>query len=438
MKRLVTLMTLLIAGYMVGVWTFLLFPQVLIKNGLKGLALYLVVTLVLVIAPYFSVEATKRTRYLFVEYLTKISRFPGIAISLSIFAIIGSSLILYYSSSVLAAAFATSDVLYLVLILIASLLIASVILFHAKKKTLVLMAWFSIVFIIFVVVSFFVIRDYSLTVSQKSPSAQLALETLMTHITATNAPLVMYDVVKIILLGILGLGLGYGFFMVMGTFLPKEADSRKMIGAGYLLQLIIGVLVTYIFIYTLAATFPGTALRYGEANIADALRFTKDIIGALIAANSSEATRVLYLLVFSIYLAGMTTFIPLIEIVGHIISESTQSSRDTALSIALAMVFFLSIILSLETMRLMFLAAFFAYLPLMLALEMVPLIKNRNVLGSGVRFYASFIAAVSLIVTAVVLMKFVKGSVWQQLGVMVGVIFVLPVFLNNMLLKTRG
>ncbi|WP_456453557.1 sodium-dependent transporter [Thermococcus sp.] len=438
MKRLIALMTLLIVGYMVGVWTFLLFPQILIKNGLKGLALYLIVTAVLVVAPYFSVEATRRTRYLFVEYLTKISRFPGIAISLAIFAIIGGSLILYYSASVLAAAFAASDILYLVLILIVSLILASIILFHAKEKTLVLMTWFSAVFIIFVVISFFIIRDYSLTASGKSLSVQLALETLMTHITATNAPLTLRDGIRIVLLGFLGLGLGYGFFMVMGTFLPKEADSRKMIGAGYILQILIGILVTYIFVYALAATFPGTALRYAESGIADALKFAKDIIGALVAARSPEASRVLYLLVFSIYFAGMTTFIPLIETVGHVISESTQSSRNTALSIALSMVFFLSMILAVDTLRRMFLAAFFAYLPLMVALEMIPLIRNRNVLGQDARLYGSAIAVLGLLVAAVFIMKFVRGTVGQQLGVMVGVIFVLPVLLNGMLLKTRG
>ncbi len=314
-----------------------------------GLVLYILITAFLVVAPYFEIEATKRTRYLFVEYLTKISRFSAVAISFILFGIIGSSLILYYSSSVLMRGFVTYDILYLALILLLSLLLASLILFHAKEKTLILMTWFSVVFIVFIAVSFFIIRDYTLSASEKSLPVQLALETLMTHITATNAPLTTQDIIKIILLGFSSLGLGYGFFMVMGTFLPKETDSRKVIGVGYLLNLFVGVVVTYIFVYSLAATFPRTALLYGQSGTVEALKFIKNIIGALIVAHSSEATKVLYLLVFSIYLAGMTTLIPLLEILGHIVSESTQSSRNRALSITLLMVLLLSLVFAVDT-----------------------------------------------------------------------------------------
>ncbi len=438
MKRLVTLMTLLIVGYMVGIWTFLVFPQILIKSGIRGLLLYIFVTAFFVVVPYLEIEATKRTRYLFVEYLTKISRFPGIAISFVIFGIIGSSLILYYSSSVLIRALVTYDILYLALILLLSLLLASLVLFHAKEKTLILMTWFSVVFILFITVSFFIIRNYTLTASEKSLPIQLALETLITHITATNAPLTIQDIIKIIILGFSSLGLGYGFFMVMGTFLPKEADSRKIIGVGYVLQLLVGVIVTYIFVYALAATFPGTALLYGESGITEALKFIKDIIGALAVAHSPEATRVLYLLVFSIYLAGMTTLIPLLETLGHIVSESTQSTRNSALSITLLMVLVLSITFEVDTIRWMFLAAFFVYLPFMVVLEMVPLIKSKDVFGVNVMMYGYIIAVIGIIMTLFSISKFVQGSTWQQLGVLVGIVFALPVLLNSMLLKTRS
>ncbi|MBO8174743.1 MAG: sodium-dependent transporter [Thermococcus sp.] len=438
MKKLTALMILLIVGYMVGIWTFLLFPQILISGGLKALALYIVVSVALAVIPYYSLEATKRSRYFFFEYLTKVSKSPGVGISLLMFILIGASLILYYSSVSLISIFGKSEVLYVALVVVLSLLLSSVILFRAKEKSIVLMGWFSVLFLIFTVISYYIIRNFALTTAEKIIPVKFALDTLTGNIKSTVLPLTPPLIMKILLLAFLGLGLGFGFYMVLGTFLPEETDSRVLIGVGYILQLLIGVLSTYIVIYSLAVSFPGTAMLYGHTTINEAIGYIGKIAGALLEVKSPQAKSVLYLLMMSIYLAGMTTFIPLIETAGHMISESMQSSRNKAISVALTGVFIVSLILNSSYIRTLFLAMFFSFLGIMVAIETLPLILSGKVLGEKAKAYSGIIGAISLFTGISMIIKILSLGTWQKLGIIAGIVLVLPLILNKMLLKTKA
>ncbi|NJE12724.1 sodium-dependent transporter [Thermococcus sp. LS2] len=438
MRKLTALMILLIVGYMVGIWTFLLFPQILISGGLKALALYVVISAALTVVPYYGLEATKKSRYFFFEYLTKVSRTPGVGISLLMFILIGASLILYYSSVSLISVFGKSEILYVTLVVVLSLLLSSLILFRAKEKSIVLMGWFSVLFLVFTIISYYQIRSFALTTAEKIIPVKFALDTLTGNIRSTILPVTFPLIMKILLLAFLGLGLGFGFYMVLGTFLPEEADSRVLIGVGYVLQLLIGVLSTYIVIYSLAVSFPGTAVLYGHATINEALGYIGKIAGALLEAKSPQAKTVLYLLMVSVYLAGMTTFIPLIETAGHIISESMQSSRNKSISAALAGVFIVSLILNFSYLRTLFLAMFFSFLGIMVAIETIPLILSGKVLSKGAKMYSSIVGIVALFTGISMVIKIFSLGIWQKLGIMAGIVLVLPLVLNKMLLKTRA
>jgi len=431
-------MILLIVGYMVGIWTFLLFPQILIAGGLKALGLYIILSAALAAVPYYSLEATKKSRYFFFEYLTKVSKSPSVGISLLMFILIGASLILYYSSVSLISIFGKSDILYITLIVVLSLLLSSLILFRAKERSIVLMGWFSVLFLIFTVISYYIIRNFALTTAEKIIPVKFALDTLTGNIKSTVLPLTPPLIMKILLLAFLGLGLGFGFYMVLGTFLPEETDSRVLIGVGYILQLLIGVLSTYIVIYSLAVSFPGTAMLYGHATINKALGYIGKIAGALLEAKSPQAKTVLYLLMVSVYLAGMTTFIPLIETASHMISESMQSSRNKSISVALTGVFIVSLILSSSYLRTLFLSMFFSFLGIMVAIETLPLILSGRVLSKEAKIYSGIVGIVAFFTGISMIIKVFSLGTWQKLGIIAGIVLVLPLVLNKMLIKTRA
>ncbi|ALM76577.1 sodium-dependent transporter [Thermococcus barophilus] len=437
MRKLTILIILLIVGYMVGIWTFLLFPQILIVGGMKALMLYIAISAVLAAVPYYSLEATKRSRYFFFEYLTKVSKTPGIGISLLMFIIIGASLILYYSSLGITSIVGKGNTLYVALAVVLSLLLSSLILFRAKEKSVVLMGWFAILFLIFTLISWYIIRNFALSVAEKAVPVQFALETLTGNIKSTHLSITFPLVIKIILLAFLGLGLGFGFYIVFGTFLPEETDSRALIGAGYVLQLLIGVLATYIVVYSLAVSFPGTAILYGHATINEATGYIVKIAAALTEIKSMQAKTVLYLLMISVYLAGMTTFIPLIETAGHIISESMQSSRNRAISVALTGVFAVSLILTSHYLRTLFLALFFSFLGIMVAVETLPLILSGNILSKRAKLYSSVVGICGLLVGISITVRTLSLGAWEKLGIVAGVVLLVPLLLNSVLLKTK-
>ncbi|HIP89063.1 MAG TPA: hypothetical protein EYH24_03770 [Thermococcus paralvinellae] len=438
MKKLAMLMILLIVGYMVGIWTFLLFPQTLILGGLKALALYIIVSAVLAVVPYYSLEATKRSRYFFFEYLIKVSRTPGIGISFLMFILIGASLILYYSSVGLTSILGKSDILHVTLVVVLSLLLSSLILFRAKERSIVLMGWFSVLFLIFTIVSYYQIRSFALMTAEKSIPVKFALDTLIGNVKSTVLPITFPLIIKVLILSFLGLGLGFGFYMVLGTFLPEEVDPKVLIIVGYILQLLIGILSTYIVIYSLAVSFPGTAVLYGHATINEALGYIGKIAGALLEAKSPQAKTVLYLLMVSIYLAGMTTFIPLIETAGHIISESMQSSRNRSISIALTGVFIVSLIPSSDYLRTLFLSMFFSFIGIMVAVETVPLILSGKILFKGAKICSGIAGIIAFFTGVGMMVRIFQLGIWQKLGVIAGIIMLLPIFLNKMLLKTKA
>lgn len=438
MKKLTVLMILLIVGYMVGIWTFLLFPQILISGGVKALALYIIISAALAVVPYYSLEATKRSRYFFFEYLTRVSKSPGVGIGLLMFILVGASLILYYSSVSLISIFGKSETRYVALVVVVSLLFSSVILFRAKEKSIILMGWFSVLFLVFTVISYYIVRNFALTTAEKVIPVKFALNTLTGNLRSTVLPITLPLIMKILLLAFLGLGLGFGFYMVLGTFLPEEADSRVLIGIGYILHLSIGILSTYIVIYSLAVSFPGTAMLYGHATINEALGYIGKIAGALLEAKSPQAKTVLYLLMISVYLAGMTTFIPLIETAGHMISESMQSSRNKSISVALIGVFIVSLILTSSYLRALFLALFFSFLGIMVAIEVIPLILSGKILSEGAKMYSSIVGITALFTGISMIIKIFSLGTWQKLGIMAGIVLVLPLILNKMLIKTKA
>ncbi|WP_324735406.1 sodium-dependent transporter [Thermococcus sp. SY098] len=437
MRKLTILIILLIVGYMVGIWTFLLFPQILIAGGMKALMLYIAISAVFAAVPYYSLETTKRSRYFFFEYLTKVSKAPSIGISLLMFIIIGASLILYYSSLSITSIVGKGNTLYVALAVVLSLLLSSLILFRAKEKSVVLMGWFAILFLIFTLISWYIIRNFALSVAEKAVPVQFALETLTGNIKSTHLSITFPLVIKIILLAFLGLGLGFGFYIVFGTFLPEETDSRALIGAGYILQLLIGVLATYIVVYSLAVSFPGTAMLYGHATINEATGYIVKIAAALTEIKSMQAKTVLYLLMISVYLAGMTTFIPLIETAGHIISESMQSSRNKAISVALIGVFAVSLILTSRYLRTLFLALFFSFLGIMVAVETLPLILSGNILSKQAKIYSSVVGVCGLLVGISIIVRTLSLGAWEKLGIVAGIVLLVPLLLNSVLIKTR-
>lgn len=95
MKRINTLMALLITGYIIGVLNYVLLPKYNIIFGLKGILIGALVSLAVLVLIRSETESTKRTRYLPYEFMFKVSRTPGLMITFVLFLVIVAGITAY-------------------------------------------------------------------------------------------------------------------------------------------------------------------------------------------------------------------------------------------------------------------------------------------------------------------------------------------------------
>ncbi len=459
MRKISTLMALLITGYMLGVLNFLLMPKYYIAFGLKGFVLSLGALAVGLLLIYSEFEATRRTRYLIHEFMTKVSRLPSVTIILVMFLMLFGAVNLYYSGFALVKLL-SMDTNMLPLLALGIITLIWLFLILLRGRSVEFIGLLSVLFIVFSFISLFILREqvYNVITSERAlnylNSYKSAMFSLDHALTAKGTVMMLAGV-------LLSLGLGGGVYYVLGSFAPQELDFRKLLVIVTILQILLSFTAALTTVYSIGAAYQSYVTAFNNPNIPSnesikSMRIYMDFnkleeYGGNSDQNPIEAietfylipdiiresgikgsSAIIFLLMGSLFLAGFTTLIVLVEIGAQISTEAFQMSRNMSVSFISGVVFALSAAMIVSGIKVMLLAAVLGVGGLVIALEGVPLLTgvspvDRRPVGLG-------ILASALIGLLALWMMLGFPDSYVKLGAAVGLLLLLPVLFNNYLM----
>ncbi|NJE01204.1 sodium-dependent transporter [Thermococcus sp. JdF3] len=458
MRKISFLMAFLIAGYVLGIWNFLVLPKYYITFGLKGFLISLLPMLVAMFLIYSEAESTKKTRYLIYELFFKIARTPALIFSLLMFLMIMLGVTTYYSSYGLALIFGMGS-RYIPILAVGTILLSVLMLILAKGRTLEFISVVSILFVLFALASAFLIRNQALSMVT-APQAVQYMNSAVSSITSSDLSLTTRGVLFMVVSVFISLGLGAGVYYVLGSFTPEELDLRKVLAAVFVLQIILSFAAAFTVAYSLGAAYQAYGEAFQNPNIpADEsmklfMKFNdlKDYatdsdkspmdsievfysIPEVLRGNVPNDTTLIALLMLSLYLAGLTTIIILIEMGSQMLSEVMQLGRNQSLGLVSFIGMIVAGAMVVGDIRTMFVVVPFSVAALMAAVESYPLLSSELTHNKA-------------IVSAVMLLLFVSGlaTIYYSLtapkmpvkiGAVLGLVLLVPVLMNGMLLKAR-
>jgi len=322
-KKWTLYLIFLVAGFTTGIGTIGLFPQFWLQYGITGLVLHVLFLVLFGYVALLETETVMKSGYYFVEVFTKLLRKP--AMILTFFAVIAMFLS-YYSGNVmlslLSPVVGTGTVGRLIAKVV-MFVIMFVILTRAKEKTFSIMAIGSIIFVVAVVVT---TLAFKAIIPENAAYLGMAKHMLLAKNGITG------NMIKdAALRAIYGVGLGFAFYLMLGSFLNERFNPKVIVGTGILIQFIIGILSTITVVYAVAPTTPGRLLQYVYGGEEGAIQMMGDLPTIL-----ADYPILLALIAISVFFAGLTSLLPTAE-VGLQIAESTlKVSRDKAATYLIA------------------------------------------------------------------------------------------------------
>ncbi|ASJ08948.1 hypothetical protein A3L11_06800 [Thermococcus siculi] len=459
MRKISFLMAFLITGYILGIWNFLVLPKYYITFGLKGFLISLVPMLIAMFLIYSEAESTKKTRYLIYELFFKIARTPALMFTLLMFLMIMLGVTTYYSAYSLVFIVGGGGVPYELAFIVGTILLGMVLLMLAKGRTLEFISVVSILFVLFAITSAFLIKGQAVS-GVTSQQAIQYMERAVSSITSFELPLTAKGVLYLIVSTFISFGLGAGVYYVIGSFTPEELDLKKVLAAVFVLQIILSFAAAFTVAYSLGAAYEGFQKAYQNPNIPaeEAMKlFAKftDLneyvtnsekspmdsievfysIPQILKGNVPNDMSLITLLMLSLYLAGLTTIIVLIEMGSQILSEVMQFGRSQSLGFVALIGMVIGGSMVIADIRTMFVVVPFAVGALVAAVEAYPLLSSE--LTHNKPTAAGIILL--LIVTGLVTLyySFSAPSTTVKIGALLGLILFVPILMNSMLLKSR-
>ncbi|WP_456421328.1 sodium-dependent transporter [Thermococcus sp.] len=458
MKKVNVLMALLIIGYILGVWNFLILPKYFMAFGLKGLLLSLLPVAVAMFLIYSEAESTKRTRYLIYELFFKVARTPAFIFTLMMFLIIMLGLTSYLSAWGLIYVFGL-DTSYVALLAILTVLLSILLLLLAKGRVLEFISGLSVLMILFTLISAFLIRSRALSVVT-SEQAKYYMDQAVSSITSFSQPLSFEGVIMLLASVIVAFGLGAGVYYVIGSFAPEGLDFKKVLLGVFFLQLVLSMAAAYTMAYSLGPAFQAFEKSVHNPNITpekslkmysqfQALqRYSSNsttpiqesvrvfyLIPEILRNNISGAGTLIDLLVLSLYFAGLTTIIVLMEMGSQMLSEVMQLGRKSSLSIVAIITIVLAGAMGISSIRTMFLLVPFGVGSLVAALEAYPLVSSELTASRGL--VLGSMALLIVVGLGTLYMAFTNPTESAKLGAIIGLVLFVPLLMNGVLLKGR-
>ncbi len=389
-KKWTLYLMVLVAGFATGIGTIGLFPQMWLKYGITGLALHAVFLAILTYLAILETEKVMRSGYYFTELYTKVSRKPGMI--LAIFAV-GVMFLSYYTANtglvLLSPVLGTGAVGRLIakLIMIALTL---VVITRAKEKTFTIMAIGAFILVILVPILVLLLKTQVpenamfLSIAKNMLTARKPISLEMLRAAAERA--------------LYGVGLGFGFYLMLGSFINERFNPKLIIGTGVFIQFIIGLLSTLAVIYGVTPYRPEEFLIYANGGEEQAITLMGDLPEIL-----SNHPMLLAFLGLTIFMAGLTSLLPAAEIGVQITESLMKFGRSKAALYFMGIVTVLGILDSPPSIADMFLKAVTTSLLLTSIFEAYPIVIGKEKPGpidlavlviSVTLFIAGFIAQV--------------------------------------------
>ena len=147
------------------------------------------------------------------------------------------------------------------------------------------------------------------------------------------------------------------------------------------------------------------------------------------------AEKIVYLLISSLYFAGLTTIIVLIEMGSQMFSEVMQINRGKSLTVVSIIAMFVVVAMMVREVQLMFLAVPFGVGALMAALEAYPLLPSEVSTNKWLVGLVTLLLALASIIAMYYL--FARGALSVRIGIILGLVLFVPVLMNGVLLRGR-
>ncbi|NJE46409.1 hypothetical protein E3E35_03060 [Thermococcus sp. GR7] len=458
MRKISVLMAFLITGYILGIWNFLVLPKYYITFGLKGFLISLIPMLIALFLIYSEAESTKRTRYLIYELFFKIARTPALIFTLVMFLLIMLGITTYYSAYSLVYIFGIGAK-YVPVIAVGTIILSVILLLMAKGKTLEFISVVSILFVLFAIVSAILVRNQALS-TVTAPQAVQYMKMAVSSITSFDQSLTFRGVLYMLVSVLVSFGVGAGVYYVIGSFTPEELDLKKVLGIVFILQIILSFAAAFTVAYSLGAAYQGFGKAFQNPNIPAEesmnlyLKF-QDLkeyvinsekspmdsievfysIPEVLRGNIAHADRLIYLLMLSLYFAGLTTIIVLIEMGSQILSEVMQLDRSKSLTFVAVLGMILAGVMVVGDIRTMFLVVPFSVGALIAAVEAYPLLASELTRNNGI--VAAVIGVLFLAGLMTLYYAIRAPAITVKIGALLGLVLFVPVFMNTTLLKSR-
>jgi len=224
-KKWTVYLIFLVTGWATGIGTLGLFPQLWLHYGIFGLLFYLVFTVVFAIVAILESEKVIELGHYFVDLYDKVLKKPAmidaIWITLALF-------ISFYAANIVLPLLGPFVGVGFVGRLISKAIIMAlifVIITRAKEKTFTIMAIGGIVFISLVFIT------TALALTTPKGNTWTYVHWGLSQLTAVK-PITTRMIVESALRALYGVGLGLGFYLMLGSFMGKRFNAKTIIGMG--------------------------------------------------------------------------------------------------------------------------------------------------------------------------------------------------------------
>ncbi len=383
-KKWTIYLIFLVAGFATGVGSIGLFPQFWLQYGITGMVVYVLFLAVLTYVAVLEAETVMKSGYYFVELYNKVSNRP--AMILSIFAVVAMFLSYYTANtmlSILSPVLGTGTVARLIAKIIMFAIIF-LILTRAKEKTFAIMALGSVFFVVAVLLT-------AIAFKAQIPE-NAAFLGMAKHMMVARHGISLAMIKAAAERAIYGVGLGFAFYLMLGSFINERFNTKVIIGTGILIQLLIGVLSTVIVVYAIAPTTPDRLLEYVYGGEEGAIQMLGDLPDIL-----ADYPILLALIGISAFFAGFTSLLPTAEVGLQIIESMIGIGRTKAATYLIGVSLLIGIFDSPPTIADMVLKAVVVATFFTAIYELYPVVSSKEKLSAP----AMAVVAISALILAV-------------------------------------
>ena len=307
----------LVAGFATGIGSIGLFPQFWLQYGITGLAVHIVFLALFTYVAILEAERVMKSGYYFAELYNKVLQKPALLMAVVVTIVLFLS---YYTANVMLSIVAPlvgTGALGRLVAKILMLALVYLVITRAKEKTFLVMAAGSVFFLVVIFLTAIVFR---MQIPQGATFLGMGKHMMFEHVGISLS--MIKDAAS---RAIYGVGLGFAFYLMLGSFMNERFNAKVIIGVGIIVQFIVSIVSTFIVIYALAPSTPARFLKYVYGGEEGAIGLLKDLPTIL-----SGHSVLLALFALSIFMAGLTSILPTAEVSLQSIETFLHIGRNKA------------------------------------------------------------------------------------------------------------